>query len=582
MLKYHSSDMQCRVQIDGSRLGFFEIGRLEQQRQRSRKKRNDYYSTEWGALQGAPAASSTLLVLADQGSNLRGGSASTAGSSSKKTADIIAIVRSEKSQAPLVLCALETAMTLMQTQTSKMSPTWLLTSSAPAPECAGTRGLVRVGRAEAMLPLHCIGALTPAEAVARCCVSDLEPEVTVSGNRHIVPRLKTAPSSFNDPIRLQFHSRGAIRNLFLEEQPSLALGDGFEVVLRVCACGLNFRDVLNVLGEYPGDPGPPGLDTSGTVTEATDSALQVVGMDVFGVAHAPLATMACAQTPLLARKPFAFTFEEACTMPVVWSTVHMALEHAGAHESSAILVHAAAGGVGRMLVEYGQWLGGGTMGTAGQPAKHRQTRTTNVLGSTSLRDSSVFAKCAMGLLQGCRMDALLNSLSVDFISVSFALLREGGSFEEVGKRAIWAPVRHTASSPSTSYAPVAFDQDMSNSPMWFHGIMNVLARRADVAEVTSLPLSSFDLVSQYATAFRTLQSGKNLGKMVVRIPAQPSGVSGAHVVMGGTGGLGMLTGRWLAQRGASRLILASRGAKLAKETMSEWEAVQASGTQPST
>ena len=31
------------------------------------------------------------------------------------------------------------------------------------------------------------------------------------------------------------------------------------------AIGLNFRDVLNVLGMYPGDPGQPGGDCSGIV-----------------------------------------------------------------------------------------------------------------------------------------------------------------------------------------------------------------------------------------------------------------------------------------------------------------------------
>ena len=29
-------------------------------------------------------------------------------------------------------------------------------------------------------------------------------------------------------------------------------------LVAVSAVGLNFRDVLNVLGMYPGDPGPPG------------------------------------------------------------------------------------------------------------------------------------------------------------------------------------------------------------------------------------------------------------------------------------------------------------------------------------
>ena len=33
------------------------------------------------------------------------------------------------------------------------------------------------------------------------------------------------------------------------------------------AIGLNFRDVLNILGMYPGNPGPPGGDCAGIVAD---------------------------------------------------------------------------------------------------------------------------------------------------------------------------------------------------------------------------------------------------------------------------------------------------------------------------
>ena len=39
-----------------------------------------------------------------------------------------------------------------------------------------------------------------------------------------------------------------------------------QVLLAVRAVGLNFRDVLNVLGMYPGrDPGEPGGDVAGII-----------------------------------------------------------------------------------------------------------------------------------------------------------------------------------------------------------------------------------------------------------------------------------------------------------------------------
>ena len=40
-----------------------------------------------------------------------------------------------------------------------------------------------------------------------------------------------------------------------------------EVEIEVEASGLNFKDVLNALGLYPGDPGPLGAECSGRVLE---------------------------------------------------------------------------------------------------------------------------------------------------------------------------------------------------------------------------------------------------------------------------------------------------------------------------
>ena len=46
--------------------------------------------------------------------------------------------------------------------------------------------------------------------------------------------------------------------------------------------------------------------------------------------------------------------------------------------------------------------------------------------------------------------------------------------------------------------------------------------------------------------------------------------SESHLITGGTAGLGLLTARWLAQRGARLLVLASRGGALARELKDEW------------
>ena len=50
-----------------------------------------------------------------------------------------------------------------------------------------------------------------------------------------------------------------------------------QVLVSVRAVGLNFRDVLNVLGMYPGDPGQPGGDVAGVVA-AVGSAVRHLHM----------------------------------------------------------------------------------------------------------------------------------------------------------------------------------------------------------------------------------------------------------------------------------------------------------------
>ena len=45
-----------------------------------------------------------------------------------------------------------------------------------------------------------------------------------------------------------------------------------QVLINVRSVGLNFRDVLNVLGLYPGDPGDPGGDCAGTVAAVGSAA----------------------------------------------------------------------------------------------------------------------------------------------------------------------------------------------------------------------------------------------------------------------------------------------------------------------
>ncbi|MDC0525426.1 KR domain-containing protein [bacterium] len=194
----------------------------------------------------------------------------------------------------------------------------------------------------------------------------------------------------------------------------------------------------------------------------------------------------------------------------------------------------------------------------------------------SSRDGVAFAVGATRLLNATRVHAVLNSLSLDFIAASFAALSEGGAFEEIGKRGIWASDRKFASALSIFYCAIALDIDLTLDPLWMRSLLGLLAARVGAGATTSLPLQSFDMRAQHELAFRTLQSGRNTGKIVLCIVDLTSGCHGTQIVTSGTGGLGLLIRRWLAQHGAQCLVLASHSGVLAADTDAESEALQAS------
>jgi NADPH:quinone reductase-like Zn-dependent oxidoreductase len=62
-----------------------------------------------------------------------------------------------------------------------------------------------------------------------------------------------------------------------------------DVLVAVKAVGINFRDVLNVLGMYPGDPGAPGGDCAGVIIAAGAGVSHLrPGDAVFGLAGGSL------------------------------------------------------------------------------------------------------------------------------------------------------------------------------------------------------------------------------------------------------------------------------------------------------
>ena len=167
---------------------------------------------------------------------------------------------------------------------------------------------------------------------------------------------------------------GGIEVLKVQEEPDPTPGKG-EVIIRVRAAGLNFADILARQGLYPDGPPKPcvmGYEVAGIVeavgtdVSPTIAGKQVVAMTRFG----GQSEMVLVKAGQVFEKPASLTFEEAAALPVNYLTAYALLVVMGSlHETEAVLIHNAGGGVGLAALDIAKKIGAVTFGTA-SPGKH--------------------------------------------------------------------------------------------------------------------------------------------------------------------------------------------------------------------
>jgi acyl transferase domain-containing protein/acyl carrier protein len=363
--------------------------------------------------------------------------------------------------------------------------------------------------------------------------------------------------------------RGSLHNLAPEQIAGLhdgsieRLGSG-KVILSVRAVGINFRDVLNVLGMYPGDPGPPGGDCAGVVVQAAPDCGLTVGQRVFGLAAGSLGSHVIASAKTVVALPTELSFEKAATMPTVFVTVDAALHRAAnMRPGERVLVHAAAGGVGLAAVQAIHAAGAEVLATAGSVYKRTLLRTLGVQHLASSRDLD-FVDTLLQSSSGKELlltDVALNTLtSPGFVAASIASLQLGGRFVEISKRDIWSSARVAQERPDVLYSLVAVDF-MSEAAL--NTALTRVASGAAAGKLKPLPLAAHDL-NNVGAALRQMSQARHVGKIVVRSAPDQRAVkpTGAVLVSGGLGTIGQLVSVWLQQRSVPSIHLLGRSGVL--------------------
>jgi NADPH:quinone reductase-like Zn-dependent oxidoreductase/acyl carrier protein len=290
------------------------------------------------------------------------------------------------------------------------------------------------------------------------------------------------------------------------------------------------------------------------------------GDEVMAIAPGSFSTFVTVDAALVTHKPEHLSFEAAATVPVAFLTAFYSLyQLADIQKGDRVLIHAAAGGVGQAAVQLAQRAGAEVFVTA-SPSKWETLRSMGVEHIFNSRTLD-FVEQIRSITQGEGIDIVLNSLTGEFINASLSLLCSGGQFIELGKGQ--QPILPV----DISYVQIDLVELCQQQPRLIQSMLQQIVQQITAQTLHPLPYSQFS-IQDAQQAFRTMQQGKHVGKIVVtQKTAIAINSEGTYLITGGTGGLGLQVAEWLVQQGARHLVLMSRRSSTPSVTtqLQSWE-----------
>ncbi|MEM7372908.1 MAG: zinc-binding dehydrogenase [Bacteroidota bacterium] len=210
-----------------------------------------------------------------------------------------------------------------------------------------------------------------------------------------------------------------------------------EVLIKVEAFGLNFADVMARLGLYPDAPPLPaviGYDIVGRIEEVGEG----VNPDRIGERITALCRFGgyaeYALTPAIGAIPIGNDMDSGTGLSLAVqgaTAIYMAEEMVRLHEGEHVLIHAAAGGVGSLLVQFARHKGCVIYGTAGSQRKLDFLRDLGVDHPINYREKE-FATEIRSIRGEDGLDIVFDPIGGKSLKQGFKLLRAGGRIVAFG------------------------------------------------------------------------------------------------------------------------------------------------------
>ncbi|KYN28029.1 Fatty acid synthase [Trachymyrmex cornetzi] len=373
-------------------------------------------------------------------------------------------------------------------------------------------------------------------------INVLRPDKTWGSYRHL-----KLPQPEPKPV-LTGHVCQTVRgdlNSFRWIENNLSVVSRREDLVHVVYSSLNFKDVMLATGKLTSQE-----DISkGRLFQSLPLGMEYVGFDVNGQRVMGIRNTDCIANivekdeKLCWNIPDVWTFEEAVTVPAIYSTVYLALYiHGKIKKGDKILIHSGTGGVGQAAIHVTLKEGCEVFTTVGTNDKRNFIKKMfpiipdDHIGNS--RDTS-FEQMIMRQTKGCGVDIVLNSLAEEKLIASIRCLARNGRFMEIGK----------------------FDLVSNNH-------LNVGLQNEIIKPIHAKIFPKSDIEE----AFRYMASGKHMGKIIINVHEKDEPLDKhilayrryyclrdrSYIILGGLGGFGLELTDWLIFRGAKNIILVSR------------------------
>lgn len=227
---------------------------------------------------------------------------------------------------------------------------------------------------------------------------------------------------------IRVHEIGGPENLRYEEVATPSPGPG-QALVRVQAVGLNFIDVYHRTGLYKLPlPFTPGMEAAGVVDAVGPEVKDLLpGTRVaYAMSLGACADYAVVDTSKLVKLPDGLDFRQGAALMLQGMTAqYLAYSTYPLKKGETVLVHAAAGGVGLLLVQVAKMIGAQIIGTVSTPEKAELARAAGADHLVLYKDSD-FVTEVRRITGGRGVDVVYDSVGRTTFEKSLNCLRPRG------------------------------------------------------------------------------------------------------------------------------------------------------------